>query len=261
MPTQRVGDIDLYYELHGAGPPLVLMHGLGSSTRDWQLQLEPFCQHYQVLVFDVRGHGQSGKPPGPYSVAEFARDAAGLMQALGIGPAHVLGLSMGGMIAFQLAVSAPELVRSLIIVNSGPALVPRTLAERLAIWQRFAVLRLLGMRKTGEMLSRRMFPAAEFAEVRRVFVERWAENDPRAYEAATRALVGWSVAEHVPSIRVPTLVVASDQDYTPVAAKAAYVAQMPNAELAVIDNARHAAPIERPEPFNRLVLDFLARQA
>jgi pimeloyl-ACP methyl ester carboxylesterase len=217
-----------------------------------------FAQHYQVITFDVRGHGRSDKPRGPYSVPLFADDAAALIRALDIAPTHVVGISMGGMIALQLAVSAPELIRSLVVVNTGPELVPRTRKERLEVLQRVWLVRLMGMRKMGQVLSKRLLPKPEHEEIRRVFVERWAENDKRAYLAAMRGLVGWSVVDHLHTIHCPTLLVAADQDYTPLEAKMACIMCMPNARLAVIADSRHATPVEHPDEFNRTVLSFLA---
>jgi 3-oxoadipate enol-lactonase len=260
VPRLRIRDIELYYDMMGKGPPVLLIHGLGSSARDWELQIPAFSQHYRVVAYDVRGHGQSDKPPGPYSLPLYASDAAELMMALEIAPAHVVGISMGGMIAFQLAVSQPELVKSLVIVNSGPELVPRSVSERLQVVQRQLVVRLLGMRKMGEILSQRMFPKPEQEELRRVFVERWAENDPRAYLASVRAIVGWSVADRLEEIRCPALIVAADQDYTPLAVKEACAARMPHAELVVIEDSRHGTTADQPEAFNAAVLAFLARQ-
>lgn len=261
MPKLYVDDIDLYYEIVGQGQPILFIHGLGSSGRDWELQVAFFAKHYRVVTFDVRGHGQSDKPPGPYSVPLFAADTAGLITSLGIAPAHVVGISMGGMVALQLAVSTPDLVKSLVIVNSGPELILRTFKERLAGLQRLLVARLLGMRKMGQVLSKRLFPREEHQELRRMFVERWAENDKRAYIDSMRAIVGWSVADHLGTIGCPTLVIAADEDYTPVSLKEAYVAKMPQAELVVIADSRHATPVERPEQFNEALMAFLSRQA
>ena len=260
MPKLHVGDVALYYEISGHGQPILFIHGLGSSSRDWELQAPFFSQHYRVVTFDVRGHGQSDKPPGPYSVPLFAGDAAGLIQALDLGPAHVVGISMGGMIAFQLAVAAPALVESLTIVNSGPELVLRTWQERLNGLQRLLVARLLGMRKMGQFLGARLFPKPEQDELRRMFVERWAENDKRAYVNSMRALLGWSVADRLDEIGCPTCVIAADEDYTPVSYKEEFVAKMARAELVVIEDSRHATPVERPEQFNRVLMDFLTRQ-
>ena len=117
MPTIRVHGIDLYYEVHGAGQPVLLIHGLGSSTRDWDLQVPALAARFKVITFDVRGHARSEKPKQRYSVKLFADDTAALIRALDIAPVHVIGISMGGMIAFQLAVDSPGLVRSLVIVK------------------------------------------------------------------------------------------------------------------------------------------------
>lgn len=259
MPKQRVGDVDTYYEITGQGDPILFIHGLGSSTRDWEVQVDFFSPHYQVVTYDVRGHGQSDKPPGPYSVPMFAGDAAGLLRALDVAPAHVVGISMGGIIAFQLALDKPELVRSLVIVNSGPEMVTRTLRDRLAILQRLLLFRLLSMRQIGLLLSKRLFVKPEQEELRQEFVERWAQNDKRAYMEATRALVGYSVADRIGEIAHPTLVIAADEDYTPVSAKEAYVAKMQRAELVVIEDSRHASTVERPDQFNQALMAFLSR--
>jgi pimeloyl-ACP methyl ester carboxylesterase len=260
MPRISVGGIELYYEASGQGEPLLLLHGLGGSSQDWPYQLPAFCQRYHVITADMRGHGQSDKPHQSYSVPMFAADVRHLLEKLGALSAHVVGLSMGGMIAFQLAADRPEMVRSMVIANSGPELVPRTLKERLLVWQRFAIVRLMGMARMGQVLADRLFPGAGREELRRLFAARWAQNDQRAYLAATRALVGWSVAAKLSQMSCPTLVISSDEDYTPVAAKEAYVARMPHARLVVIANARHAVTLDQPEAFNQAVLDFLAEQ-
>jgi 3-oxoadipate enol-lactonase len=257
MPTLALGDLGTYYEIRGSGDPLLLIHGLGSSTEDWEPQVAALEHRYTVVAYDVRGHGRTDKPAGRYSISQFAADAARLIAKLELGPVHVMGLSMGGMIAFQLAVDHPELVRSLIIVNSGPEMIPRTWREKLAIAQRRLIVRMMGMRKMGRVLAERLLPSPGQAALRATFEERWARNDKRAYMRALNALVGWSVLAELPSIACPVLVVSADQDYTPVAWKQAYTSRMPHAALVVIPQARHLLPIERPEPFNDAVIQFL----
>ncbi len=187
----------------------------------------------------------------------FARDTAKLLQALGVAPTHIVGISMGGMIAFQLAVSHPELVKSLVIVNSGPEYIVHTLKQRIQVWQRFLIVKLLGMRKIGKVLSPRLFPKSEQEALRRVFIERWAENDALAYQETMRAIIGWSVVDRIAGINCPTLGVGSEFDYTPVAEKQAYVERMTRAKLLVIEDSRHALPMEKPEEFNAAVVGYL----
>lgn len=257
MPTLKLNNCNFYYETTGEGEPLLFLHGLGSSGRDWEKQVPHFAENYQVITFDIRGHGRSEKPAGPYSIPLFASDIAAFIEALNLPPVHVVGISMGGMIAFQLAVDRPELIRTLTIVNSGPELIIRTFKERLSIWQRFLIVRLMGMRKMGEVLAGRLFPQPENADLHQLFADRWAENDKRAYLDAMRALLGWSVTEHLGEIDCPTLVVAADQDYTPLSLKEAYVSMIRNAQLVVVEDSHHALPVEWPHKFNPVLESFL----
>ena len=146
MPTVNVNQIAMYYEIQGAGEPLLLIHGLGSSLRDWEKQIPVFQQHFQVISCDMRGHGRSEKPPGPYSLPMIADDVAQLMQALEIPRFDLLGVSMGGMAAYQLAVDFPQMVNRLVAVNCAPELLIRNFQERLILWQRELIVRLIGMR-------------------------------------------------------------------------------------------------------------------
>ncbi|HMA37677.1 MAG TPA: alpha/beta hydrolase [Chloroflexia bacterium] len=260
MPQIPINDSVLYYELHGQGPPLVFIHGLGSSTQDWAYQVAALAPTYTVLTFDLRGHGQSARPPGPYTIPLFAADTAGLLQALDIGAAHIVGVSLGGSVAFQLALDAPTQVKTLTIVNSAPGLPGSAAAAQQEIDRRVALVQQMGMRAMGEALSPNLFPHPEHAALRQSFVERWATNDPAAYIAATRALLGWDVGDQIGAIRCPTLVIAADQDYSPVAVKAAYVQRMPDARLVVIPATHHAVPMETPEQFTAVLVAFLAEQ-
>jgi pimeloyl-ACP methyl ester carboxylesterase len=260
LPKIHINNIDLYYETSGQGKPILLIHGLGSSTRDWEFQTTAFAANYRVLSFDVRGHGQSDKPPGPYTIPMFTADTAELLRTLETGPADIVGISMGGMIALQLAIDEPDLVRSLVIVNSGAELVVRSLRDRFNVLQRSLLTQIFGMRKIGEFLAGRLFPKPEQGTLRLQFVERWAENDRRAYMESFRGCLGWSVSDQLHKIQCPTLVVVSDEDYTPVSMKESLTAKLQDGRLVVIEDARHAVTAERPEAFNKVVLDFLEEQ-
>ncbi|MFK3771304.1 alpha/beta fold hydrolase [Pseudomonas sp. NPDC089406] len=248
----------LHYEVHGQGEPLVLLHGLGSSSQDWELQINEFARHYRVILMDIRGHGQSSKPRKGYRIKTFSQDLLALLYHLGTGPVHFVGLSMGGMVGFQFAVDHPTWLRSLCIVNSAPEVKRRTRSDWLWWLKRWGLARLLSVETVGKGLAARLFPKPEQAELRRKMAERWARNDKRAYLKSFDAIVDWGVQERIGQIRCPTLVVAADHDYTPIQLKERYVALMPNARLAVIDDSRHATPLDQPEVFNLTVLQFLA---
>lgn len=247
----------LHYEEYGHGAPVLLVHGLGSSTRDWEYQIPDLAAHYRVIALDVRGHGRSDKPREPYSIAGFAEDAIALIEHLNYGPVHLVGISMGGMIGFQLGVERPDLLKSLCIVNSGPEVKAKSPRDYLEIAKRWTLSRLLSLDTIAKGLGRLLFPKPEQGDLRRKIEERWPQNDKRAYLASLDAIIGWGVRERLAAIICPTLVITADRDYTPVAQKQAYVDEMANARLLVIDDSRHATPLDQPERFNSNLLAFL----
>ncbi len=257
MPKIQSNNINLYYETRGEGQPLVFIHGLGSSTRDWESQAPEFSKSYKVITLDLRGHGQSDKPAGPYTMQQYSDDLSCLLQALGVASAHIVGISLGGGIAFQFAIDHPTQVKTITIVNSAPTLGdPAQVKPEIDL--RVGIVQQMGMRAMGQALAPNLFPKPEHAALRETFIERWAENDPRAYIEATRSMLDWNVVAQLGKIQCPTLVIAADQDYSPVAVKEAYVKLMPNAQLVVIPDSRHAVPIEHPAEFNAALAKFLA---
>lgn len=257
MPFLPVNGIDLYYEITGTGDSLLLIHGHGSSTRDWAYQVEYFSRKYQVITVDMRGCGRSSKPKGRYSIRMFAEDTAAFLDSLGIGAVHVMGISMGGMIALELALGFRHLVKSLVLINTYPEMRVETWQERMMVWRRFLVLDLFGVRRMGSILSRMLFIKPEQEELRKTFVDHWAENERRAYRESLKAIVNWDVEARLGEIDCPVLVVASDEDYLPLEEKRAYTTSLRAGKLVVIEDARHAVTAERPEELNRAVNEFL----
>jgi pimeloyl-ACP methyl ester carboxylesterase len=257
MPYCAVDDVRLYYDEAGTGAPLLFVHGLGSSGRDWAEQVGYFADDYRVLRIDLRGHGRSERSQGPYHMAQFARDVAVFLRKRNAVPAHVVGLSMGGMVTLQLGADAPRLTRSLVVVNSAADAELQTWHDVWFYLSRRTAVQVLGMRRVGEILARKLFVKPEQEELRREFVRRWAQNDKQAYLWSVDAIMGWSVWDQLSSIPVPTRLVSSSHDYTPVAEKNRIVAEMPRADLSVIGDARHALPVEKPEAFNAVVKEFL----
>src|SRR5689334_6287566 len=147
MPTARVGDVDLYYEEHGSGDPLLCIMGFATDSTGWLLQLPAFAERHRTIVFDNRGVGRSDKPTTPYTIHEMADDAAGLLDHLGIPRAHVLGVSMGGMIAQELALRHPERVRGLVLAATFPEPDAATEAQRTVLFTQMGGT----ISETGEM--------------------------------------------------------------------------------------------------------------
>jgi len=261
MPKKKVKDIEIYYEMTGEGENLLLIHGLGSSTRDWEEQVLVFSQKYQVITIDLRGHGKTDKPEGPYSIKIFAEDIAELLKKLGINSTHVLGISLGGGVAFQFAIDFPDLVKSLVIVNTGIEYPMDSFKMKFELFKRTFIVKLISMKKMGEVLAPRLFIKPEHEELRKKLIERWAENDKKAYLAAMNALKGWSVRDQLNKLNFPTLVIGSDEDYTPSSVKEEYTALIPNARFIEIEDVRHAVPFEKPKEFNEIVMKFLIEQS
>jgi pimeloyl-ACP methyl ester carboxylesterase len=257
MPFFSLPDLELYYEDYGQGDPLLLLHGLGSSSRDWEPQICDFKDHFRLISLDLRGHGRSGKPPGPYSMELFAGDIASLLKEINAYPAQVLGISLGGMVTFQLALDFPNLVSKLVIVNSVAELKPRGIRDILSYWQRLIIIRLFGMEKMGQVLADRFFDKPGQEPLKEVFVRRWSENHKPSYRSALKAAYGWTILERLGEIKVPTLVVGAAGDYFSTEDKAVYTAMIPGAKLVVIKDTKHALPVEKPEKFNQLVKGFL----
>lgn len=257
MPTAQVNGVVIAYTDKGQGDPLIFLHGLGVSRKDWEPQIEYFCEHYRVIALDFRGHGESGKPDGNYNVATHAADVLALMDQLGIQSAHIVGLSMGGMVAFQMAADAPERLRSMTIVNSGPALPNDSFAAQKMLWSRLLAIHLLGMKAYGRKVAANMFCGEGQEGLIELFAAQVASNPKRIYLKNLKSLFGWGVLDRLAGIATPTLLLTGDRDYSPVAAKQAVVAAMQNARLVVVPDSGHGTPIEKPMETNRAIEDFI----
>lgn len=256
--TDLIDSVDLAYGEAGQGAPLALIHGLGSSRNDWPLQLPEFTQRYRTVALDLRGHGLSPKPAGPYRVSQMAADVALLLIRLNARPAHVLGISLGGAVAQQLALDYPQLVRSLVLVNTAARFVSSQWRQRLLGARRVANVYLHGMDQVAEDVARSLFPLLEQTALRLETVERIKANDLQAYRASLWAVARFDVTALLETITCPTLVVAGDRDATvPLASKRLLAQRIPHSRLEIIADSGHATPVDQPAAFNQAVLRFL----
>lgn len=256
MGIVRVEGARLYYQAAGAGRPLVLLHGLGSSSRDWECQIAPFAEHFRVYAPDFRGHGASARTGG-YGVERFAADIWQLLDQLRCGAVDVVGYSMGGAVAMQMALDRPGAIGRLVLSNTLPSFRTDTLAKRWLLWSRLVLMGWLGPRRLSEVMTRRLYPRPDQAELRARVARRNARNDKNVYLETVRALTRWSIARRLHELRLPVLVLAAEHDYFLRRETDAFIAALPDARAEHFPGTRHGLPLEQPEAFNRAVLDFL----
>ncbi len=262
MPILRVGDINLYYETHGSGDPLVLIMGLRRNAEWWYQQIPTLSRQFQVIAFDNRGAGRSDKPALDYSIRMFADDTAGLMDALGIERAHVLGVSMGGYIAQELAINYPGKIRGLVLGCTGAGGSRAVLMdpERL---QKFIYVEGL----TPEQILRKdmdIYFSDAFIAQRPEFIEEFIRLSLLHYQPAAAflrqlaAINKHDTLDRVGSISGPTLILSGDDDpLVPHQNSLILKELLPAAELRLFPGLRHCFFIEAAAEFNRQVIDWL----
>ena len=264
--TVRANGQDLYYELHGEGPPLVLVMGIGYDSSLWTLaQVPVLSTQFQVILVDNRDAGRSSKARHPYTIADMADDLAGLLDALGIQRTHLLGLSMGGMIALEFALRHGDRLDRLVLTGTGAA-PARSAVDPIQIWSWVKA-----NDPTGEVFGGQQFVSLfSTAFLRnhdavRDTAELLASNpypmSPEAYGRQADAYRQFDALDRLAAITAPTLVVVGEQDLLTPPWIAREVAEaIPGARFEVIrgDGSSHLVPIECPDEFNRLVLNFLS---
>lgn len=267
MSTAKVGDVNIYYEIHGQGEPLVLIYGYAGHSGLWFRQIPILSKQYRVIAFDNRGVGQSDKPDIPYSMAMMAGDVSGLLDVIGIDSAHIFGISMGGMIAQHFALNYPQRVISLILgcTNCGGVHSIQAEPESMAALFDFERLR----KMTPEEVARQAMPfcySQEFIEGSPDIIENRVAKQleyPTPARGATRqaeAIMGHDTYEVLPKMKLPTLVIAGDGDkLIPVENSRILASRIPEAELVILEGAGHEFFIEAAEETNKIVVGFLER--
>lgn len=252
----------LHYQVWGPrhGEPLLLVHGLGADHRGWIMQRRAFGARYRCIAFDNRGVGSSDKPPGPYDLEVMAGDAVSVLDAAGHSSAHVVGVSMGGILAQILAVRNPDQVRSLTLAATACRHLPWR-RELLGRWVETAETEGMGvfvrdnMRwLLGQRSLRRIWPLAA------ILAPLVVNVPPHGFAAQARAILATddAVADELATLRVPTLVTVGSQDIlTPRGDSEELAERIPDAQLVVIRGGAHMVQAEHAGSFNRVVRQHL----
>jgi 3-oxoadipate enol-lactonase len=252
--------IDIHYEISGRKEASVVMlsHSLGSSMGMWDPQLTPLEEQFQVLRYDIRGHGSSDVPPGAYNLEQLAEDVIALLNALSIDRVHWVGLSMGGMIGQCLALNYPERLKTIVLCDTA-ARIPD---EAQPVWQeRIDTARRMGMQALVEDTLKRWFTASFLARnppalesIRRQFLETAVDG----YVGCSEAIRNLNYLDELDRIHLPTLIIVGEDDPgTPLASAEAMQQRISGSRLVVLPSAAHLSSIEQSAPFNSALLAFL----
>jgi len=275
MSTTTVHGVDLYYDVSGSGDPLLLIMGLAADSTAWAFQVPEFSKHYRTIVFDNRGVGRSAKPVGPYTIHQMADDAVALLDVLDVERAHVVGVSMGGMIAQELVLRHPSRVRGLVLACTYPE--PD---ENIEAMRQFSLTQFGGsVTASGEMridlttlnpmmLLQHMLPMVfnpefiqkELPKLLQVFGGALQYGfSLEAILGQVEAVMSHSATDRLHHIASPTLVLTGDADRLVPPANSDILAKLiPGAKLVKVPGGSHGFNFEVPDVFNREVLSFLA---
>ncbi|MFC5745756.1 alpha/beta fold hydrolase [Actinomadura rugatobispora] len=241
----------------GAGTPTVLIHGVGSDLARWDPVIGPLADKGTVVRYDLRGHGTSPKPAGPYDIADFVADHVGLMAELGIARANIVGFSLGGLIAQAVALRHPGLVGRLVILS---AVAGRTAAQRAAALARLRAVETGGPAVVADGGER--WYTDDFRKknpgVVRAHLDRFRRNDPAAYAAAFRVLATTDLIDELHRITAPTLIMTGALDVgSPPEMSRAMHERIAGSRLVVVEGVKHAVFEEAAGIVAATVRDFL----
>jgi pimeloyl-ACP methyl ester carboxylesterase len=262
MPNIVVNGLRTYYERGGLGEPLVLLHGILHDSRGWSSQLEALSNDFDVIVPDLPGCGQSDDPPESHRTPDYGRWLTAFVEALATGPAHVCGLSWGGMLAIELYRQRPDMVASLILADTYAgwkgSLPPATVSQRLQ--QCLA---------ESEMAAADFIPGwmpglltdAASTSMRAEVATIMSDFHPAGYRTMARCVAESDLTSVLPMINVPTLLIWGAEDRrSPASIANAFHATIPHSTLALIPDSGHLSNIETTDAFNQAIRDFVAAQ-
>ncbi|MFN0172876.1 MAG: alpha/beta fold hydrolase [Bryobacteraceae bacterium] len=260
MPYAENQGARIYWESHGEGKPVVLIMGLAFSLEMWHRTLPYLTPKYRAIVFDNRGVGRSGVPPGPYRISLMASDVLAVMDDAGVDAAHIVGASMGGMIAQELAIGSPARVRSLVLACSFCGVIRMK-------WPSFRLFR--AARRWRHMTPRQRAeyfvpflyspstPRERIDEDLRIRVQHYPTD--RGYFNQAAAMMLFSSHGRLRRIQCPTLIVHGERDViVPIENASILARRIPNARLVSIPNASHLFTTDQPDLSHETLLSFLA---
>ena len=256
IDTTTIGDTVV--RISGEGPPLVFVHGFTTTSEFWREQIEPFSSSHRVIRINLPGHGVSPSPEGrDYTIETFADDVLEVCQVLDVQRAVLVGLSMGGAIAQHFALTHPERVRALVLVDTTP----HGLGEDVNVDNVLKAIDELGVVVASQNVIDRSFGSTTSAQLLEFAKAEVAQTPAFVARQAIASLNATDSRARLGEIRVPTLILVGNEDIiTPPSESEVLAKGIPDSRLEVIADAGHFPMLEQPRAFNRLLADFLAQQ-
>ncbi len=267
MPFCSCNDIKLYYEVHGQGFPIVFISGLSGGHWSWKEQVKHFQDDYQCIIFDNRGAGNSSKPKGPYSIEQMALDTVHLLYSLQVMEFCAVGISMGGMIAQELALILPHRIRALVLCSTHPGgdlhiSTPPDIYQKLTSNEGLSQEEIV--EKNIPLLFSRYTQTnhPEVLDLYRQGQKEIPKQPLQAFKAQQEAIQGFDCSKRLFNIKRPTLVMTGQDDILIPPENSHLIAErIPQATVQEIPKAGHAIHIEQTETFNQNIQSFLEQQA
>ncbi len=263
MPEAIVNGLKLYYEIRGDGPPLLLISGLGTDSLTWLSVRGGLARHFRVITFDNRGAGRSRTPDTPYTIVDMADDARRLLAHCGIGKAHILGHSMGGYIAQELAGKFPECVDKLILADTAPVSSERNntfFRDFLGWWKKGMDLEARLRHWTFWLFTPERFADGGFIEnyIQAALGAPYPQTIP-GFQGQIEAIASFDARDRLDKIRAETLIIEGKEDILILPREAETLKRIPGSSLLSIPEAAHLLYVEQPDAFSRALVEFFGK--
>jgi len=261
MSYINLSDCRLYYEHSGSGEPVVFLHGLGASTRMWEDHAKILSLNYSVILLDIRAHGRSSAGNMPLSIEQFSDDLFEFFEALELCSVHLVGFSLGGMIAYQFAVKHSNLLCTLTISNSTPHFILTSWLDKIEFNIRLLVLKIFGVNVVAFLMARNLFPRVTQNHFRERLITQSKDVSLSYYIKTIEHLVGWSVVDKLSLISTPILLIESEFDYSIFSHQEKYAEKFENATYLRINASRHMSPWDSKDEFIEIVSKYLQKNS
>jgi 3-oxoadipate enol-lactonase len=252
--------MSIHYLARGqGGEPLLLIHGLGCSGADWAFQVAALEHRFQVIVPDLPGSGHSSAPQNGYDIAEFASVLWRLLDHLKIEKTNIVGFSLGGAVALEMATSRPDAVPRLGLINSLATYRPSDWRKWMETYIAASVVRLLGMPRAACLMAARLFPKPWQRAMREHAARALGAVPQTSYLGMGLALARWAILDRLSHLKSRVLLIAAENDFTPLQEKRD-LAKLLGADIVVVKGSRHGTPFDSVEVTNACLLALLTDQ-